>query len=260
MLFSIPSATGSVILSPQGNYTVFQSNASAVFNCSGNGYVVSWMLNGSSYNQEHRQRGIIVALNPPSGTTTSSSLLVLSSPANNNTEVICRVIDSTFSNVQTSDTSSITIQGPLVAPYDFSVAMSNTSNTTFLLSWGAPFSLDVTDSPDISYYTLCTNITIYGCRTIPSDPDCSFPRKCTLVIDITNSLLIGADERQTKVNVSYGDHIQFTFFAVNGAGNGDVATFVFLIFCQGNQNFPDPLLQLQLQCLQYYLHSLWTFK
>eukprot|EP00731_Ephydatia_muelleri_P003006 Em0001g3006a len=228
-----PCAAGSVLLSPQGNYTVFQSNASAVFNCSGDGFVVSWVLNGSSYNAEHRQRGIIVALNPPSGTTTSSSLLVPSSAANNNTEVVCRVIDSTFSNVQTSDTSSITIQGPLVAPYDFSVAMSNTSNATLILSWGAPFSLDVTGSPEILYYTLCTNITIYGCRTIHSDPDCSFPRKCTLVIDITNSSLIGADERQTKVNVSYGDYIQFTFFAVNGAGNGDVANFVFLYILPG---------------------------
>eukprot|EP00731_Ephydatia_muelleri_P003008 Em0001g3008a len=226
-------ATGSVLLSPQGNYTVFQSNASAVFNCSGDGYVVSWVLNGSSYNQEHRQRGIIVALNPPSGTTTSSSLLVPSSPANNNTEVICRVIDSTFSNVQTSNTSSITIQGPLVAPYDFSVAMSNTSNATLILSWGAPFSLDVTDSPDIFYYTLCTNITIYGCRTIPSDPDCSFPRKCTFVSGITNSSLISADEGQNKVNLDYGDHIQFTFFAVNGAGNGDVANFVFFNILPG---------------------------
>eukprot|EP00731_Ephydatia_muelleri_P003021 Em0001g3021a len=233
MFFSIPSAAGSVLLSPQGKYTVFQSNASAVFNCSGDGYVVSWVLNGSSYNAEHRQRGIIVALNPPSGTTTSSSLLVLSSPANNNTEVICRVIDSTFSNVQTSNTSSITIQGPLVAPYDFSVAMSNTSNTTFILSWGAPFSYDVTDSPDIFYYTLCTNITLYGCNNISSDPDCSFPRNCTLVIDITDSSLIDADERQTKVNVSYSDHIQFTFFAVNGAGNGDVATFVVLNILPG---------------------------
>eukprot|EP00731_Ephydatia_muelleri_P003012 Em0001g3012a len=111
--------------------------------------------------------------------------------------------------------------------------MSNTSNATLILSWGAPFSLDVTDSPDIFYYILCTNITIYGCRTIPSDPDCLFPRKCTLVIDITNSSLIGADERQTKVNVSYGDHIQFTFFAVNGAGNGDVANFLFLNILPG---------------------------
>ena len=66
------------------------------------------------------------------------------------------------------------LSGPLDAPSNFSVNISTTSNTTFLLSWGTPFSLDVTDSPDIFYYTLCTKITIYGCRNIPSDPTATF--------------------------------------------------------------------------------------
>ena len=74
--------------------------------------------------------------------------------------------------------------------YTTSQTLSNfsviVSNTTFLLSWGAPFSLNVTDSPDIFYYTLCTNITIYGCRTIPSDLDCHFPRTCTTSVVFTD--------------------------------------------------------------------------
>ena len=115
------------------------------------------------------------------------------------------------------------LSGPLDAPSNFSVNISNTSNTTFLLSWGAPFSLDVTDSPDIFYYTLCANITIYGCKNISSDPDCTFPRTCTSSVYFTGPSLNGTNGRQNKTIMDYGDPIYFTFFAVNGAGNGNVS-------------------------------------
>eukprot|EP00731_Ephydatia_muelleri_P003101 Em0001g3101a len=114
----------------------------------------------------------------------------------------------------------IFVQCPLDAPSNFSVYISNTSNTTFLLSWGAPFSLDVTDSPDISYYTLCTNI---GCKNISSDPDCTFPRTCTSSVNFTGPSLNGTNGGQNKTMVDYGDTIYFTFFAVNGAGKGNVS-------------------------------------
>ena len=112
--------------------------------------------------------------------------------------------------------------GPLDAPYNFSAAMWKTS---FNLSWGAPFSLDVTGySPDIFNYTLCTNITIYGCKTIPSDPDCTFPRTCTSSVDFSDPSLNGT----SKTIMDYGDPIVFKFFAVNGAGNGTLASFTYL--------------------------------
>ena len=120
------------------------------------------------------------------------------------------------------------LSGPLGTPFDFSVNISNTSNTTFLLSWGAPFSLDVTDSPDIFYYTLCTNITIYGCKNISSDPDCTFPRTCTSSVDFTHPSLNGTNGGQNKTIMDDGDPIHFTFFAVNGAGNGSKANFTYL--------------------------------
>ena len=111
--------------------------------------------------------------------------------------------------------------GPLDAPYNFSVAMSNTLN----LSWGAPFSLHVTGySTDIFNYTLCTNITIYGCKTIPSDPDCTFPRTCTSSVDFTDPSLNGTN----KTIMDYGDPILFKFFAINGAGNGIMANFTYV--------------------------------
>eukprot|EP00731_Ephydatia_muelleri_P003136 Em0001g3136a len=118
---------------------------------------------------------------------------------------------------------------PLDAPSNFSVNISNTSNTTFLLSWGAPFSLDVTDSPDIFYYTLCANITVYGCKNISSDPDCTFPRTCTSSVDFTHHSLNGTNGGQNKTIMDYGDPIHFTFFAVNGAGNGTKANLTYFI-------------------------------
>ena len=99
------------------------------------------------------------------------------------------------------------------------------SNTSFILSWGAPFSIDVTGYPaDIFNYTLCTNITIYGCKTIPSDPDCTFPRTCTSSVDFPDPSLNGTN----KTIMDYGDPIVFTFFAMNGAGNGTMANFTYM--------------------------------
>eukprot|EP00731_Ephydatia_muelleri_P003116 Em0001g3116a len=226
-------ATRSIFLKPPGNYTVFQNDTPAIFYCYGNGFgtgaVVSWSLNGNGYGTPHAQMGITYVVDPPTGDTVSSHLIVPSnSTTNNNTQVVCRAADVTFSNVLTSLPANLTIQGPLDAPSNFSVNISNTSNTTFLLSWSAPFSLDVTDSPDIFYYTLCTNITIYRCRTIPSDPDCHFPRTCTSSVDFTDSSLNGTNGGQNKTIMDYDDPIHFTFFAVNGAGNGTQAVFSYL--------------------------------
>ena len=121
------------------------------------------------------------------------------------------------------------LSGPLDTPRNFFVNISNTSNTTFLLFWGAPFTLDVTDSPDIFNYTLCTNITIYGCKIIPSDPDCTFPWACTSSVNFTDPSLHGTNGGQNQTIMDYGDPIHFTFFAVNGAGNGAKAKFTYLL-------------------------------
>ena len=68
--------------------------------------------------------------------------------------------------------------------------------------------------------------TIHGCNTIPSDPECTFPRTCTSSVDFTvpyaNGRLI-----KNKTIVEYGYPILFTFFAINGAGNGDVAKYIY---------------------------------
>ena len=102
--------------------------------------------------------------------------------------------------------------------------LSNHQNTTFILSWGAPFSLNVTGyTADIFNYTLCTNITIYGCKTIPSDPDCTFPRTCTSSVDFTDPSLNGSNE----TIMDYGDTIVFIFAAMNGAGIGNTTEYIY---------------------------------
>ncbi|KAL5517587.1 hypothetical protein EMCRGX_G003165 [Ephydatia muelleri] len=231
LLLTVTRATGSVILSPQGNYTVFQSPNPAVFTCSGDGIIAVWTLNGTSSSVN----GVtITPYDPTLGAVVPSHLSIIPNANYNNTHVACAVVTylPTLRFLQSSPTLLI-IQGLLGAPYDFSVAMSNTSNTTFLLSWRAPLSLDVTDSPDIFYYTLCANITIYGCRTISSDPDCTFPRTCMSSVDFTHPSLNGTNGGQNKTIMDYGDPIYFTFFAVNGAGSGENNTYLFIPQKQG---------------------------
>ena len=105
------STTGFVVLMPPQNYTVFENNAAAVFNCSGDGYAVFWYLNGAAYNAVHVQLGIRIVPATPTGGVVSSSLYIPARATNNNTEVICKVADGTLTNVQTSGPANLTIQG-----------------------------------------------------------------------------------------------------------------------------------------------------
>ncbi|KAL5517601.1 hypothetical protein EMCRGX_G003183 [Ephydatia muelleri] len=240
-------ATQSIVLIK--NYTVFQNDTPAIFYCNGSGYengaLIAWILNRTGYGAKHAQRGITYVIDPPIGDTVSSRLFIPSySTINNRTEVYCKTLDTISNIVLISEPAYLTIQGLLDAPSNFSVNISNTSNTTFLLSWGAPFSLDVTDSPDIFYYTLCANITIYGCKNISSDPDCTFPRTCTSSVDFTIPSLNGTNGGQNKTIMDYGDPIYFTFFAVNGAGNGSKANLTYCIRKQSGYYLCFPLFQL----------------
>ena len=117
--------------------------------------------------------------------------------------------------------------GPLDAPLNFSVTRSNTSNTSFTLSWGAPFSLHNTQGlADIFNYILCTNTT---CRTIPSKPNCKYPRHCISFVNLAGEQSIGT--------ASYDASIEFSLSAVNGAGEGLKAKCTF-VSVQCNENSP----------------------
>eukprot|EP00731_Ephydatia_muelleri_P003002 Em0001g3002a len=227
ILLSITGAAGWVILLPQGNYIVFQSPKPAIFMCSGDGNIAVWTLNGNLTNGS----GVTITPYDPSlGAVVPSHLSIIPNANYNNTEVVCATISVPTLNIFWSSPTLLIIQGPLDAPSNFSVNISNTSNTTFLLSWGAPFSLNITDyHPNIFYYTLCSNIIIYGCRTVPSDPDCTFPRTCTSSVDFADPSLNGTNGGQNKTIMNYSDPIHFTFFAVNGAGNGAKANLTYLV-------------------------------
>ena len=102
-------AAGSVILSPQGNYTVFQSPNPAVFTCSGVGTIAVWTLNGTS---TLGNVGVTIApLDPTVGAVVPSRLSIIPNASYNNTQVVCAVFTiSTFNTFQSSPTLLI-IQG-----------------------------------------------------------------------------------------------------------------------------------------------------
>ena len=242
-----------MILSPSKDYTVFENNPpTVIFNCSANGSAVVWTVDNNDTNSEYvLEKGIKVVSSPPiAGFRISSKLIIPNTYINNNTEVICKVVDNATAQIQLSMPVVLSIQGRntklklrlvqckiylqvlhftglLHAPNAFNVTLSN---NTCILSWGAPFSLDVTDySPEIFYYILCINITIYGCLTIPSDPYCIFPRTCTSSVDLTDSSSLDGTNGQGKAIMDYGIPIEFTFFAVNGAGNGNITANTFTV-------------------------------
>ena len=94
------------------------------------------------------------------------------------------------------------------APYNLTAKYRPSDNTIFL-EWGAPFSLDVTDEPDILYYTLCEFMSGFesGCRNISNTY--SYPQVCNSSI--------------ARVSTS-DEMLKLTLFAVNGYGNGANST------------------------------------
>ena len=83
----------------------------------------------------------------------------------------------------------------------------------------------------LSWYILLHPMCQYGCKNISSDPDCTFPRKCTSSVDFTDPSLNGTNRGQNKTIMEYGDPIHFIFFADNGAGSGAKAILTYLINC-----------------------------
>ena len=106
------SSLGAIVLTPLENYRVFQNDDPAVFYCYGSGSLLGWILNGTTYNVNHTQRGIVAAPSVLTGATVSSQLIIPSNPAiNNNTQVICTTIDITVFSRLTSQPANLTIQG-----------------------------------------------------------------------------------------------------------------------------------------------------
>ena len=83
----------SPVLFPSNNITSFVENNAAVFNCTGNGSNIFWLVDGQSTNAVViQQRGVKAAQVQLIGSLVYSSLTIPKTESNNGTEMKCLVI------------------------------------------------------------------------------------------------------------------------------------------------------------------------
>ena len=132
--------------------------------------------------------------------------------------------------MQTSTVSfSHSHAGILPQPHQFNVSVSNSSVS---LSWVAPYSLQVSIPPTISHYVLSNNLTNSIVKF--SNPTICTPLAfCNYSLDLSESdsfsVLVGFYEAKNTTILDYNGAVEFTFFAVNGAGNGNATTFTYIL-------------------------------
>ena len=112
-------------------------------------------------------------------------------------------------------------------PLQFNVS---STNTTLVVSWVAPPSLEVSTPPTISHYVLGNNVTNIT-KTISNPTGCRPSVSCNSSLGLSDLLLLihnGSYGEQNTTILDYNGTILFTFFAVNGAGNGNPTTFIYM--------------------------------
>ncbi|KAL5469176.1 hypothetical protein EMCRGX_G030390 [Ephydatia muelleri] len=231
LLVGLPSGTNaSVVIAPSHDYTTFENNASMVtFNCFGNGAYLLWTVDGyttgSSYvlNKEIQDSYYILS---PDGLAVSSQLIVPTTKANNNITVICIVQDVSFNHQSGSNPVKLFLQGILPPPQHFKMSISNNSAH---ISWVAPESLQVSTPPTISHYVLSNNQT-NGTKTFNNPTTCNTMASCNYSIDVRDPYftIVGSHGGVNTTIFDYNAAILFTLFAVNGAGNGSVAAYIYM--------------------------------
>ena len=117
--------------------------------------------------------------------------------------------------------------GILPPPQHFRMTFSNISVT---LSWVAPDSLHVSTPPTISHYVLSNNLT-NDTKTINNPTTCNPLAYCNYSFDLRDPFFtcVGCYGGENMTIVDYNGTILFTFFAVNGAGNGHATTFTYIV-------------------------------
>ena len=110
--------------------------------------------------------------------------------------------------------------GTLAAPTDFEITLAGGILT---ILWVAPFSLEVSTPPSIFNYALSDNVTNSVIAIYPSE--C---KHCNYSLDLRNLFvtLVGSDGNGNTIMLDYNGAVEFTLFAVNGAGNGNATTNV----------------------------------
>ena len=116
--------------------------------------------------------------------------------------------------------------GILPPPQQFQMNFSNISVT---LSWVLPDSLQVSTPPTISHYVLSNNLT-NGTKTFNNPTTCNPLTSCNYSFDVRDPFFT-CDRCYGGENMTilyYNGTTLFTFFAVNGAGNGNATTFTYM--------------------------------
>ena len=101
-----------------------------------------------------------------------------------------------------------------ILPPPNNLNISNNS-TTVSLSWVAPDSLQVSTPPTISHYVLSNNLT-NGTNTFNNPTTCNPLASCNYSLDLRDG---------NTTMLDYNGTVEFTLFAVNGAGNGIAAAY-----------------------------------
>ena len=109
--------------------------------------------------------------------------------------------------------------GILPPPNDLKM---NVSNNSLNLSWVAPYSLQVSTPPTIFHYVLSNNIT-NGTKTFNNPTTCNPLAFCNYSLDLMDSFFTTDGNGNTTI-LDYNGAVEFTLFAVNGAGNGNATT------------------------------------
>ena len=106
----------------------------------------------------------------------------------------------------------------------------NISNSSVNLFWVAPDSLQVSTPPTISHYVLSNNLT-NDTKTINNPTTCNPLASCKYSFDLRNPFFISVRSYGGEYTTIFeiNGTILFTFFAVNGAGIGNAATFTYKV-------------------------------
>ena len=110
--------------------------------------------------------------------------------------------------------------GILPPPLDFKIDFLNCSVN---ISWKAPASLEMSTPPTIFYYVLSSNLT-NGTKTFDNPTSCNPVTSCNYSYDRRDPF-VTTDGNGNTTMLDYNGTVEFTLFAVNGAGNGNAATF-----------------------------------
>ena len=122
---------------------------------------------------------------------------------------------------------NVLFTGKLSPPQQFEMNFSNISVT---LSWVAPDSYQVSTPPTISHYVLSNNLT-NGTKTFNNPTTYNPLAYCNYSLDLRDPFFtcFGCYGGENMTILDYNGTILFTFFAVNGAGNGNATTFTYIV-------------------------------